>query len=58
LAVHQIWKLRIFDVRKRSFRTVDLTDIADLYPGDPEPEYVDINDDNVAVVTFRCRSGQ
>ncbi len=32
---------------------VDLAGIADLFPGDPEPEYVDINDDNVAVVTLQ-----
>ena len=32
---------------------VDLTGIADLYPGDPEPEYVDINSDNIAVVTLQ-----
>lgn len=34
-------------------RTVDMTGIAALYPGDPEPEYVDINEDNVAVVTLQ-----
>lgn len=34
-------------------RTVDLTGIADLYADDPEPEYVDINDDNLAVVTLQ-----
>jgi len=34
-------------------RTVALTGLADLFPGDPEPEYVDINDDNVAVVTMQ-----
>ena len=34
-------------------RTVDLSGIAALYPGDPEPEYVDINEDNVAVVTLQ-----
>lgn len=33
--------------------TVDMTGIADLYPGDPEPEYVDINSDNIAVVTLQ-----
>lgn len=32
---------------------VDLTGIADLFPADPEPEYVDINSDNVAVVTLQ-----
>ncbi len=34
-------------------RTVDLTGLADLYPTDPEPEYVDINADNLAVVTLQ-----
>ncbi len=34
-------------------RTVDLTGLATLFPSDPEPEYVDINDDNVAVVTLQ-----
>lgn len=34
-------------------RTVDLSGLATLYPGDPEPEYVDINADNVAVVTLQ-----
>lgn len=32
---------------------VDLTGLADLFPGDPEPEYVDINDANIAVVTLQ-----
>lgn len=34
-------------------RDVDLTGIATLYPSDPEPEYVDINSDNMAVVTLQ-----
>jgi hypothetical protein len=34
-------------------RTVPLTGIADLFPEDPEPEYVDINDKNIAVVTLQ-----
>ncbi|MDD3352831.1 esterase-like activity of phytase family protein [Zoogloea sp.] len=34
-------------------RSVALTGLASLYPGDPEPEYVSINDDNVAVVTLQ-----
>jgi hypothetical protein len=34
-------------------RTVDLTGIATLSPSDPEPEYVDINEDNIAVVTLQ-----
>lgn len=36
-----------------SATSVALTGIADLYPEDPEPEYVDINTDNVAVVTLQ-----
>lgn len=34
-------------------RNVSLTGIAALYPDDPEPEYVDINEDNIAVVTLQ-----
>ena len=34
-------------------RTVSMTNIADLYTEDPEPEYVDINSDDVAVVTLQ-----
>lgn len=34
-------------------RDVDLTGIAALYPSDPEPEFVDINADNIAVVTLQ-----
>ncbi|TQV68159.1 esterase-like activity of phytase family protein [Exilibacterium tricleocarpae] len=33
--------------------TVSLTGIADLFAGDPEPEYVDINSANIAVVTLQ-----
>lgn len=32
---------------------VDMTGIATLFPNDPEPEYVDINADNIAVVTLQ-----
>ena len=32
---------------------VDLTGLADLFPTDPEPEYVDINENNIAVVTLQ-----
>lgn len=32
---------------------VDLTKIADVAPSDPEPEFVDINDDNLAVVSLQ-----
>jgi len=34
-----------------STRNVDLTGIPELFPNDPEPEYVDINDRDVAVIT-------
>ena len=34
-------------------RIVALTGLADLFPADPEPEYVDVNADNVAVVTLQ-----
>jgi len=34
-------------------RNVSMTGIATLYPTDPEPEYVDINEDNIAVVTLQ-----
>nr|WP_305907793.1 hypothetical protein [Methylomarinum sp. Ch1-1]MDP4520573.1 hypothetical protein [Methylomarinum sp. Ch1-1] len=34
-------------------RDVQLAGIADLYPEDAEPEYVDINAQNIAVVTFQ-----
>lgn len=33
--------------------TVDLTGLPDLFSGDPEPEYVDINQDNIAVMTLQ-----
>lgn len=34
-------------------RDVDLTDMATLFPGDPEPEFVDINSANLAVVSLQ-----
>jgi hypothetical protein len=34
-------------------RTVDLTGLADLFPSDPEPEYVAINKFNIAAVTLQ-----
>lgn len=33
--------------------TVDITGVADLFPSDPEPEYVDINENNIAVITLQ-----
>lgn len=34
-------------------QTLNLTGLADLYSGDPEPEYVDINQENIAVITLQ-----
>lgn len=34
-------------------RNVSVTGLADLYPDDPEPEFVDINDNNIAAVTLQ-----
>ncbi|MDJ0675231.1 MAG: esterase-like activity of phytase family protein [Calothrix sp. MO_167.B42] len=34
-------------------RNINLDGVAQLFPNDAEPEYVDINDKNVAVVTFQ-----
>ncbi len=45
--------LVIFNTADESLTTVDLTGIADPFPEDPEPEYVDINSENVAVVTLQ-----
>lgn len=39
--------------KKWTVRKIDLTGLADLFPADPEPEYVDINRDNIAVVTLQ-----
>lgn len=36
-----------------SASTLDLTGLTDLFPTDPEPEFVDINSDNIAVVTLQ-----
>ncbi|MFC3116515.1 esterase-like activity of phytase family protein [Cellvibrio fontiphilus] len=36
-----------------TMRDVNLTGIASLYAADPEPEFVDINTDNIAVVTLQ-----
>lgn len=36
-----------------TMRDVNLSGIATLYPADPEPEFVDINTDNIAVVTLQ-----
>lgn len=36
-----------------SLTGVDLTELADIAPNDPEPEYVDINQQNLAVVSLQ-----
>lgn len=45
--------LVIFDVEDEALRTVDFTGVADLFPEDAEPEYVDINNEGIAVVTLQ-----
>lgn len=45
--------LVVVDVYKASSELVDLTGVADLFPEDAEPEYVDINNRNIAVVTLQ-----
>lgn len=38
-------------------RQVDMTGLDILYPEDPEPEYVSVNADNVAVITLQENNG-
>jgi hypothetical protein len=49
--------LRIVDLKGQpsrwAARDVDLTGLAEVAPGDPEPEYVSINDQDVAAVTLQ-----
>jgi hypothetical protein len=46
--------LQIVDLRGRwTARSVDLTGLAGYAPGDPEPEFVDVNDRGEAVVTLQ-----
>ncbi len=49
--------LRIVDLKGQpsrwSTRDVDLTGLAEIAPNDPEPEYVSINDQDVAAVTLQ-----
>ena len=49
--------LRIVDLKGQpsrwSTRDVDLTGLAEVAPNDPEPEYVSINDQDVAAVTLQ-----
>lgn len=41
------------DMAQWTATTVDMVGMSDLYANDPEPEYVDINSDNLAVVTLQ-----
>ena len=41
------------DVADWALTTVSFTGLAEVAANDPEPEYVDINDDNIAVVTMQ-----
>ena len=41
------------DPARWRLREVDVTGFSGLYPSDPEPEYVDINVNNIAVVTLQ-----
>ena len=41
------------DPKKWTTRNVSMVGLAELYPTDPEPEFVDINADNIAVVTLQ-----
>ncbi len=43
----------IGDPSQWGLRQVNLTGVADLFPEDPEPEYVDINAFNIAAVTLQ-----
>jgi hypothetical protein len=45
--------LQILDLPWLRLRTVPLTGLADVAPGDPEPEYADINRRNEAVVSLQ-----
>lgn len=49
----QVLKLSTLFAGTPSLRTVDLTGIAATAPDDPEPEYVDINNENRAVVSLQ-----
>jgi DNA-binding beta-propeller fold protein YncE len=45
--------LQVLDLKHWRLRTVPLTGLAARAPTDPEPEYVDINDQNEAVVSLQ-----
>lgn len=51
----QVIIVNIADANPANWTTtpVDITGYADLYSGDPEPEYVDINSDNIAAITLQ-----
>lgn len=45
--------LVIFDVAAQSLRTVDVTGLADVFGEDPEPEFVDFNDNDEIALTLQ-----
>jgi hypothetical protein len=45
--------LQVVSLRDWAVRSVDLTGLAAYAPGDPEPEFVDVNDRGEAVVTLQ-----
>ena len=45
--------LQVLDLRTLTLRSVDLTGLAAVAPDDPEPEFVDINGDDEAVVSLQ-----
>jgi hypothetical protein len=45
--------LQVLDLKHWRLRTVPLTGLSAVAPSDPEPEYVDINDQNEAVVSLQ-----
>ncbi|SFZ82824.1 Esterase-like activity of phytase [Devosia enhydra] len=45
--------LVIFDVAAASVRTVDVTDVAEVFGEDPEPEFVDFNDNDEIALTLQ-----
>lgn len=53
LQVLDLKLLRRGDSGPGLLRTVDLTGLAEVAPEDPEPEYVDVNDENEAVVSLQ-----
>lgn len=45
--------LVIFDVAAQSLKTVDVTGLADVFGEDPEPEFVDFNDNDEIALTLQ-----